>query len=64
MSDYNAPVQDMQFILENLCDMDGLRELPVFSETTKDLVEAILTESARVTRDVGAPLNPMSAYTA
>ena len=57
MSDYNAPVQDMQFILENLCDMDGLRELPVFSETTKDLVEAILTESARFTRDVVAPLN-------
>jgi alkylation response protein AidB-like acyl-CoA dehydrogenase len=57
MSDYNAPVQDMQFILENLCDMDGLRELPVFSETTEDLVEAILTESARFTRDVVAPLN-------
>ena len=57
MSDYNAPVQDMQFILENLCDMDGLRELPVFSETTEDLVEAILTESARFTRDVVGPLN-------
>jgi 3-(methylthio)propanoyl-CoA dehydrogenase len=57
MSDYNAPVQDMQFILENLCDMEGLRELPVFSETTEDLVEAILTESARFTRDVVAPLN-------
>ena len=23
MSDYNAPVQDMQFILENLCDMSA-----------------------------------------
>jgi alkylation response protein AidB-like acyl-CoA dehydrogenase len=57
MSDYNAPVQDMQFILENLCDMEGLRALPVLSETTEDLVEAILTESARFTRDVVAPLN-------
>jgi len=57
MSDYNAPVQDMQFILENLCDMEGLRALPVFSETTEDLVEAILTESARFTRDVVAPTN-------
>ncbi len=57
MSDYNAPVQDMQFILENLCDMEGLRAFPAFSETTGDLVEAILTESARFTRDVVAPLN-------
>ncbi|MBT3400345.1 MAG: acyl-CoA dehydrogenase, partial [Rhodospirillaceae bacterium] len=57
MSDYNAPVQDMQFILENLCDMDGLRDLPVFAETTSDLVEQILNESARFTGEVVAPLN-------
>jgi alkylation response protein AidB-like acyl-CoA dehydrogenase len=57
MSDYNAPVQDMQFILENLCDMDGLRELPVFEETTSNLVEQILNESARFTGEVVAPLN-------
>lgn len=57
MSDYNAPVQDMQFILENLCDMDGLREFPAFAETTEDLVDAILTESARFTGEVVAPLN-------
>ncbi len=57
MSDYNAPVQDMQFILENLCDMDGLRALPAFTETTSDLVEQILNESARFTGEVVAPLN-------
>jgi alkylation response protein AidB-like acyl-CoA dehydrogenase len=57
MSDYNAPVQDMQFILENLCDMDGLRDLPIFAETTSDLVEQILNESARFTGEVVAPLN-------
>jgi alkylation response protein AidB-like acyl-CoA dehydrogenase len=57
MSDYNAPVQDMQFILKNLCDMDGIRKFPAFTETTEDLIEAILTESARFTREVVAPLN-------
>ncbi|MGB0573170.1 MAG: acyl-CoA dehydrogenase [Alphaproteobacteria bacterium] len=57
MSGYNAPVQDMQFVLENLCDMDGLRSLPVFEETTSDLVEQILNESARFTGEVLAPLN-------
>ncbi|MBO6783938.1 MAG: acyl-CoA dehydrogenase [Alphaproteobacteria bacterium] len=57
MSDYNAPVQDMRFILENLCDMEGLRAFPAFAETTEDLVEAILTESAKFTGEVVAPLN-------
>ena len=57
MSDYNAPVQDMQFILEHLCGMEELREFPAFTETTEDLVEAILAESARFTREVVAPLN-------
>ncbi len=57
MSDYNAPVQDMQFIVEHLCDMDGIRECPAFSETSSDLVEQILTESARFTGEVVAPLN-------
>ncbi|MDA0785102.1 MAG: acyl-CoA dehydrogenase [Proteobacteria bacterium] len=57
MSDYNAPVQDMQFILENLCDMDGLRAFPAFAETTGDLVVQILNESARFTGEVLAPLN-------
>jgi len=57
MSDYNAPVQDMQFVLEHLCDMAGLRELPAFEETTSDLVEQILNESARFTGEVIAPLN-------
>ena len=57
MSDYNAPVQDMQFILKHLCGMEELREFPAFTETTEDLVEAILAESARFTREVVAPLN-------
>ena len=57
MSDYNAPVKDMQFIMEHLCGMEELRDFPAFTETTEDLVEAILTESARFTREVVAPLN-------
>ena len=51
MSDYNAPVQDMKFVLETLCDMDGLRGFPAFAETSSDLVEQILNESARFTGD-------------
>jgi len=57
MSDYNAPVQDMRFVLENLCDMKGLRAFPAFEEASADLVEQILVESARFTGEVLSPLN-------
>ena len=57
MSDYNAPVQDMRFVLENLCDMKGLRAFPAFEEASADLVEQILAESARFTGEVLSPLN-------
>jgi alkylation response protein AidB-like acyl-CoA dehydrogenase len=57
MSDYNAPVQDMRFVLEHLCAMDALRATSAFAETSPDLVEQILTESARFTGEVLAPLN-------
>lgn len=57
MADYNAPVQDMKFIFERLCDMGGLRSYPVFSDITSDVVEQILDESARFTGEVVAPLN-------
>ncbi len=57
MSDYNAPVRDMRFVLENLCDMEGLRAFPVFKEASADLVEQILVESARFTGEVLGPLN-------
>ncbi|MBO22121.1 MAG: acyl-CoA dehydrogenase [Rhodospirillaceae bacterium] len=57
MSNYNAPVQDMTFVLENLCNMDGLRAFPAFKETSSDLVEQILNESARFTGEILAPLN-------
>ncbi len=57
MSDYKAPVQDMRFVLENLCDMEGLRVFPAFEEASADLVEQILVESARFTGEVLSPLN-------
>jgi alkylation response protein AidB-like acyl-CoA dehydrogenase len=57
MSDYNAPVQDMRFVLEHLCAMDELRGTPAFAETSADLVEQILNESARFTGEMLAPLN-------
>ena len=49
MTDYNAPVKDMQFIFDELCDFEGLNGLPVFSDVTPDLVDHILNESLDLT---------------
>ena len=57
MTDYNAPVKDMRFIFDELCDLEGLNRLPSFADATPDLVDHILNESARFTAEVVAPLN-------
>lgn len=57
MSDYNAPVKDMRFIFEELCDFEGLNGLPAFADVTPDMVDHILNESARFTGEMVAPLN-------
>ena len=57
MTDYHAPVKDMRFILDELCDLEGLNGLPTFADVTPDLVDHILNESAKFTGEVVAPLN-------
>ncbi len=57
MTDYNAPIKDMRFVFDELCDLEGLGGLPPFADVTPDLVDHILNESARFTAEVVAPLN-------
>ena len=46
MTDYNAPVKDMSFVLDELCDLEGLNGLSSFADVTPDLVDHILNESS------------------
>ena len=57
MSDYNAPLKDMQFVLTELAGMAQVSALPGYAEATPDVIEAILEESGKFTRDVLSPLN-------
>ena len=57
MTEYNAPLQDMGFVVHELAALDGLQKFDVFSEATDDLVEQILDEAAKFARDVWAPTN-------
>ena len=54
---YKAPLDDMLFVLEELCDLDGLSKLPGLEDATPDMVAAILEEAAKYAGDVLAPLN-------
>lgn len=57
MSDYNAPIHDMRFILKYLIGFDKVREIPGYEDASDDLVDAILEEASKLARDVLAPLN-------
>lgn len=54
---YNAPIQDMEFVLNELCGLEDVLSLPGNEDTTTDLVAAVLEEAARVANEVLAPLN-------
>ena len=57
MSDYVAPLKDMQFVLKELAGLDQVAKLPGCEDASSDLVDQILEESGRFCAEVLAPLN-------
>ncbi|HUH87915.1 MAG TPA: acyl-CoA dehydrogenase [Pusillimonas sp.] len=57
---YSSPLRDIRFVLEDLSDLPALLSLPGFTDITPDLVQAVLTESARFVESEIAPLNAPS----
>ncbi|KQT86361.1 acyl-CoA dehydrogenase C-terminal domain-containing protein [Aurantimonas sp. Leaf443] len=57
MPTYTAPVADTLFVLNDVLSMQRHANLPGFSDATPDIVEAVLSESARVAQDILLPLN-------
>ncbi len=57
MADYNAPIRDMQFNLDELVPLSEITALPGYEEAGEDLVAAILEEGAKFASGVLAPLN-------
>ncbi|MEM9791324.1 MAG: acyl-CoA dehydrogenase [Pseudomonadota bacterium] len=54
---YHAPVREMQYLLDTVLGAGRLAETERFAEATRDVSEAILTEAARLSEEVIAPLN-------
>lgn len=56
---YIAPVQDIEFALTAVAELNKVNAYPVFEEATEELVSAILEEAARFAGEVLSPLNPV-----
>ena len=54
---YTAPLAEQRFVLDTIADIAGLSALPGFEAATPDMVEAILSEAAKLAEGVFAPLN-------
>lgn len=57
MPEYQAPLREMRFLINDVADFDSVRQLPGCEELSSDLVDAILEEAARFSQDVVSPTN-------
>jgi acyl-CoA dehydrogenase len=57
MPTYQAPVGNVQFLLNDVLGFQSYAQLPGFADATPDVVEAILSEGGRVCEEVLQPLN-------
>src|SRR3954452_16422859 len=54
---YKAPVDEVMFLLNDVFQIARYNNLPGFAEASPDLIEAILTEAAKLCEEVVQPLN-------
>ncbi|MEJ2435384.1 MAG: acyl-CoA dehydrogenase C-terminal domain-containing protein, partial [Pseudolabrys sp.] len=57
MPTYQAPVDDVLFLLNDVFHLDRYGNLPGFADASPDVVEAILREAGRFAEEVLTPLN-------
>lgn len=54
---YNAPLDDIRFVLHEVLNVEQLSEMPGFEDATRDLIDPVLEEGAKICQDVLFPLN-------
>ena len=57
MPSYQAPLDDIRFLLNDVHDIAQLSALPGFEEATPDVIDAVLTEGAKLCEEVLFPIN-------
>jgi alkylation response protein AidB-like acyl-CoA dehydrogenase len=54
---YKAPLEDMNFVLNDVLNAHSLTKLPGFEDATPDLIRSVLEEGAKFCENVLQPLN-------
>jgi alkylation response protein AidB-like acyl-CoA dehydrogenase len=57
MSQYHAPLAEMNFVLTELAGLEQVGKLPGYEDATPDLCAAVLDEAAKFATDILDPLN-------
>jgi len=57
MPHYVPPIQDLQFVLTEVAELDQICALPGFADVDPDLIGAILEEAGKFASEILAPLN-------
>jgi alkylation response protein AidB-like acyl-CoA dehydrogenase len=57
MSTYRAPMQEIQFVMNDLAGLEQIGKLPGYEDATPDTVAAILEEASKFATEVLDPLN-------
>ena len=57
MPTYKAPLRDMRFVLYELMNAEKLPALPGYEEFSRDLVDPVLEEAAKLCEEVLQPIN-------
>ncbi len=56
MTTYNAPVEEMMFLFDNLKDNKNYNEIEKFKEINSELVKDILDQAAKINKEIVHPL--------
>jgi 3-(methylsulfanyl)propanoyl-CoA dehydrogenase len=59
MPSYKAPVEEALFLLSDVFPIERYNNLPGFSDATQDVVEAIVSEAAKLCEETLQPLNQL-----
>lgn len=57
MSDYKAPLRDIEFVVNEVAKLSEILSLPSFSDFDTDIVKAVLAEGGRLAEEVLGPIN-------